>query len=263
MQRIIVITGSTRGIGYGLADAFLARDCAVMVSGRTTLNVEAAVQHLRSAHPGAAVDGIACDVTQYNQVDALWKTAEARFGRVDIWINNAGVAHNQMKPWELEPDALQAVIKTNVVGSMYGCRVAMQSMLAQGGGAIYNLEGLGADGRKVTGLAFYGSTKAAIHYFTQALAAEAKGTPVIIGALAPGMVATDMITMQYQNQPEAWERDRRIFNIIGDTLENVAPWLVERMLQNRQNGVRLAYTSGGKMMWRFLSSPFIKRKVFE
>ena len=86
---------------------------------------------------------------------------------------------------------------------IYGSQVAIRGMLTQGFGAIYNMEGMGSDGRTHDGLALYGTTKYALKYFTDALVLETKETPLIVGALRPGMVITEMVTDQYAGQPAA------------------------------------------------------------
>jgi NAD(P)-dependent dehydrogenase (short-subunit alcohol dehydrogenase family) len=155
------------------------------------------------------------------------------------------------------------VIATNVLGTIFGAQVAFRGMQAQGHGAIYNMEGMGSDGRMHAGLTFYGTTKSAIHYFTKSLALEAKDSPVIIGGLRPGMVATDMIRDRYKDRPEDWERAKSIFNIIAERVETVTPWLAEQMLINRKNDVILSYSSPWKLLRKFASSPFVKRQVFD
>ena len=100
-MKTVVITGSTRGLGYGLADSFLALGCAVVVSGRTPAGVEKAVAELSAKHEADRVFGHPCDVTDFEQVQALWDTAKAHFDKIDIWINNAGIGNSQMNFWEL------------------------------------------------------------------------------------------------------------------------------------------------------------------
>jgi len=258
----IVVTGSTRGIGRGLAEAFLSRECTVTVSGRSTESVEKAVASLGSEFEAERIFGAACDVTIPEQVQALWDQSVQKFGKVDIWINNAGTSGEQGLAWELSPEEAKVPIETNILGSIFGAQVAMRGMLAQGFGAIYNMEGMGSDGRKHSGLTFYGTSKYAVHYFTESLAIEAKESPVIIGALRPGMVITDMIVDRYEDRPEEWERVKKIFSIIADRVENVSPWLATKMLANQKNGAILAYSSSLKLMWRFASQPFTKRNLF-
>ncbi len=261
-MKTIVITGSTRGLGYGLADAFLARGCNVTVSGRTQEKVGEAVTRLAAKHGAERVHGQPCDVTQFEQVQALWDAARAHWGQIDIWINNAGVAHAQTDFWDESAEEIAAVVETNVIGAMYGARVALRGMLEQGFGSLYNVEGLGSDGRRVEGLTLYGSTKHSLKYLTDALVKETQATPVLVGALRPGMLVTDLLTQQYQDRPEDWERAKRIFNILADRVETVAPWFAERIVANTRSGARFKWLSTGKLMGRFLTAPFHKRDLW-
>ena len=127
-MKTVIITGSTRGIGFGLADHFLRRGCAVVVSGRTQPGVDQAVSTLLVKHDTRQVFGVPCEVTEFAQVQALWEAAKAHFGQVDIWVNNAGVSRPQRNVWENPPEDLQAVITTNVLGTLYGSKVAITSM---------------------------------------------------------------------------------------------------------------------------------------
>jgi len=258
----IVVTGSTRGIGNGLVKAFLSRGCSVTVSGRSNEAVEKAVIGLRSEFEAEHILGVACNVIVPEQVQVLWDQSVQKFGKVDIWINNAGASGEQGLVWELSPEEAKVPIQTNILGTIYGAQVAVRGMLAQGFGAIYNMEGMGSDGRKHNGLTFYGTSKYAVHYFTESLAMEAKDSPVIIGALRPGMVITDMIVDRYENRPDEWKRAKKIFSIIADRVENVSPWLAAQVLENQKTGAILAYSSSLKLMWRFASQPFVKRNLF-
>jgi len=262
MTRSIVITGSTRGIGYNLAQAFLERGCTVTVSGRTQAAVDEAATKLASHHGNERVFGYPCDVTDYAQVQSLWEAVKSHFDRIDIWINNAGIAHPMMNFWEHSPQQLEEVVDTNVIGTMYGSKVALTGMLAQGYGALYNLEGFGANGRSMQGLTLYGSTKASLHFLDRSLATETRGTTVIAGAVAPGMVITDMITRQFEGRAEELEKSKRILNIIAERAETVAPVLAERILANQKNGVTIAYSSPARMLVKFLTAPFNKRDLF-
>jgi len=262
-MKIIVVTGSTRGIGYGLADSFLALGCAVTVSGRTPEAVEKAVAELSAKYEAERVFGHPCDVTDFEQVQALWDAARTRLGKIDIWVNNAGLGYPQMDFWQIPPERIQAVVSTNVIGAMYGAKVALRGMLEQGSGGIYSLEGLGSDGRKVKGLTLYATTKAALRYLDESLAQETKETPVLVGALRPGMVLTDLVMKQYEDRPEELEKVKRIFNIITDRVETVTPWLARQMLANDKNGVCISWLPWWKVTARFLTAPFRKRDLFE
>ncbi len=261
-MKSIVITGSTRGIGFGLAESFLARDCAVMVSGRNREGVDNAVNELRSRFPEDRVFGHPCDVRDPEQLQALWDEAMSRFGKIDIWINNAGLSGPQMMIWELAPEQVQEVVDTNILGVIFGSQIAVRGMLDQGYGSLYNMEGMGGDGRMHEGLIPYGMTKYGVNYFTRGLVKETKGTSLIIGSIRPGMVITSFVTDQYEDRPEEYEKVKRIFNIIANRVEDVAPWLAENILENDKSGKYITYMSRWKLLFRFLSAPFSKRDIF-
>jgi NAD(P)-dependent dehydrogenase (short-subunit alcohol dehydrogenase family) len=259
----VVITGSTRGLGYGLAKSFLQEECSVIISGRSEESTASVAEQLSREYGAGRVYGLACEVTEPKQVEALWAGSAGKFGRIDIWVNNAGHAGEMAMVWERPAGEVQSVIDTNLVGTILGSQVAMRGMKTQGGGAIYNMEGMGSDGRKHAGLTLYGTTKYAVHYFTESLAMEAKDSGILVGSLRPGMVATDMIRNRYKDRPEEWERAKRIFNIIAEPVDRVTPWLAREMLANRRNGVILSYSSTWKLFWKFLRSPFVKKNAFD
>jgi NAD(P)-dependent dehydrogenase (short-subunit alcohol dehydrogenase family) len=251
-MKIVVVTGSTRGIGFGLAKEFLRRGCGVVISSRNAENVGLAAAGLASEFGVELVFGQPSNVTQFDSVQALWDASVKHFGTVDIWINNAGISHRQADLTAIPPEDLQAVVDTNLLGAIYGARVAMRGMRERGSGAIYNLEGLGSDGRRMQGLHLYGLTKYAVAYLTDALADEAKVSGVIVGAIRPGMVLTELITAQYTGREEDWRRLRKMFRIIAADVEDVAPWVAERVLANRRNGIRIQYGGIWRMMVRSL-----------
>ncbi len=259
----IVITGSTRGIGFALAQAFLKLDCAVMISGRTPDTVEEAVARLSENAPAGRISGFACDVQEIAQVQALWQAAVNRFDHVDIWINNAGLSGTPAPAWQQSPEAARQVVQTNLLGSMYGAIVAVQGMVSQGYGTLYNMEGMGSDGRKHAGLAYYGTTKYALHYYTECLAAETRGTPVIVGVLRPGMVATGLLTEPYKDRPEEWQRVKKVFNLLAEKPAPVAEWLAVQILANKRSGVTLSYMTTGRLLVRMLRGLVEKRELFD
>ncbi|HEY5668987.1 MAG TPA: SDR family oxidoreductase [Anaerolineales bacterium] len=258
----VVITGSTRGLGFGLADAFLELGCSVTVSGRMQSSVAAAVGKLNEKHDGSRISGCACDVRHLEQIRALWDASIERFKQVDVWINNAGFSGPQLSAWKIPPDQAQDIIQTNLLGVIYGSMVSIQGMLGQGYGSLYNMEGMGSDGRKHNGLALYGTTKYGVHYFTECLVNETQGTPLVVGSIRPGMLITDMILKQYEDGSPDWERAKRVFNLLADRVETVAPWLAAQILANQRSGACIRWLTKGKLMRRMLFSPFQKRDLF-
>jgi NAD(P)-dependent dehydrogenase (short-subunit alcohol dehydrogenase family) len=258
----IVITGSTSGIGLGLADCFLAVGCKVMLSGRDPSKLDSAYQQLAQKHGADRVSRHLCNVADYGQLEGLWDAAAAQFGSIDIWINNAGIGHGETDFADFGVDQVKTIVEINVTGAIWGSMVALKGMLRQGSGAIYNMEGLGSDGRVVKGMAIYATTKAAISYLTKSLAVETRGTPVLTGAIRPGMVVTKLITDQFKDDPEGWRRNEKIFNILSDRVEVVTPWLAQKILRNRKHGAVISWLSSFKIMLRFMAAPFHKRNVY-
>lgn len=257
---VVVITGSTRGIGFGLAHEFARRGCMVVVSGRTAEKSAQAAALLAAEFDANRVLGFACEVSAFGQVQALWDAAVARFGRVDIWINNAGISHPPAGVDRIEPEAMRAIVATNVLGAVNGAAVALRGMRAQGSGAIYNLEGLGSDGRRMRGLALYGMTKRALAYLTDSLADEVKGSGIIAGAIRPGMVMTDLITSQYAGREAEWRKVQRMFRIIASPVEEVVPWVAARVLANRRNRARIQYGGMLRILGRMIAVTFGRKK---
>ena len=263
MPKRIVITGSTRGIGRGLAEEFLARGCRVAVSGRSAATVAEAVAELGAAHDPDRVTGVACDVTDPDRVRALWDGAAGAFGGVDIWINNAGVSIGREPLWEQSDEDLALVVTANLTGTLFGLKVPIAAMLAQGHGQVWLTEGFGSDGATQPGMAAYGATKRAVRYLRKALLRDLADTPVQVGTLSPGIVVTDLLTGDYDLASEEWARARRIFNILGDRVETVTPWLAEHVLAADKPGSHVAWLTRRKAFARFMLATFRKRDLFD
>jgi short-subunit dehydrogenase len=135
-------------------------------------------------------------------------------------------------------------------------------MYKQGGGKIFNMEGFGSNGQIRPTTSVYGSTKYALRYFTKAVAAELKDTPIKMCYLSPGIVLTDMLVPPPERRDEGWEQVKKILNILADTVETVTPFLVEGMLKADKNGDAVRWLTRRKVMWRFFKSRFSKRDIF-
>ena len=153
-------------------------------------------------------------------------------------------------------------IRYNLKGLIFGSQIAVQRMLEQGHGHIYNMEGFGSTGRKQAGLSLYGTSKAAVHYFSNALTAETRDTPVKVSTLSPGMVITDMLLEQYEDDPQGLEDAKKIFNILADKVETVTPWLVDQVLNNDKSGENIRWLTNIKLMTRFATARFNQRDLF-
>jgi len=258
----VVITGSTRGIGRGMAVEFLRRGHDVVVSSRGQAAVDETAAALRADWPDRRVVGQACDVGDFGQVQELWDAAVDELGSVDIWINNAGRDGVKAPFFAVPPEDYALTVQTNLVGLMNGCRVAIPGMYRQGSGRIFNMEGFGSNGQVRPAVAPYGSTKYAVKYLTKALALELKDTPVKMCYLSPGIVVTDLLVPPPDQRGERWEKSKKILNILADTVETVTPWLVDGVLAADRNGAAVRWLTPAKVRWRFLASLFRKRDVF-
>lgn len=260
-MKTVVITGSTRGIGRGLAQAFLERGCNVVISGRSEDVVAKALRPLVAQFPDR-VAGHACDITAVDQIQALWDSAKNSFGKVDVWINNAGMSIHRGPLHEADPAAIEAIVATNLSGVLLANRVVIAAMLKQGSGQVWNMEGFGSNGATQVGMASYGATKRAINYLNKAMQKELKGSPVQVCTLSPGIVVTDLLVGDYEAGSEAWEKAKRIFNILGDTVETVTPWLADQVLASNKPGAKVAWLTNGKAFGRFMTAGFRKRDLF-
>jgi len=257
-----VITGSTKGIGLGMAREFLKKGCGVAISARNAERLDRQVKQLGEEFGRDRVAGSPCDVTVVSQVRTLWETAQQHFGTVDIWVNNAGITNPTKLLWEQDTADIAPVISTNITGVIYGSLVALQGMQGQGGGQIYNMEGFGSGDMMRPGMTVYGTTKRATRYFTESLAEEAKGTPVLIGTLGPGMVVTDFMLDDLRQMPEQQrEQTRTIYNILADRVETVTPFLVEEILKNNEPGAKIDWLTPEKANERFESEEYLTRDL--
>ncbi len=257
-MKSVVITGSTRGLGLGLAREFLARGCKVMVSGRSERTVDAVVAELS---PAESVRGLSCEISDASDVKRLWDEARQAFGRVDMWINNAGTSTRSLLGDATASD-IERVIQVNLTGLLLASSVALRGMQAQGGGQIWNMEGFGSGGQTAPGMSVYGASKRAVSYLNKALSKECQDSPVQVCALSPGIVVTDLLKGDYDHDSPEWQSAKRIFNILGDTVDTVAPFLVDGVLRANKNGARVVWLTRRKAFLRFLTGAFNKRDLF-
>ena len=120
-EKVVVITGSTRGIGRAIAEECARRGATVVVSSRSADAVDATVGALAalSPHGATAISGIPADVSRYDDVVALRDHAIATHGRIDVWLNNAGVSNGYRPLDEESPEEIEALIAINLLGHMY------------------------------------------------------------------------------------------------------------------------------------------------
>jgi len=259
-SKVVVITGSTQGLGFGYAQAFLQRGHHVVVSGRTQSGVDAAIDRLEAdavVGAGAAI-GQACEVSDLAQVQALWDFAVRSFGPVDIWLHNAGYARTGVSFAATTPEEIAAMVRANVIGSMNSAQVAVAGMSAQpqGGKLFLTLGGGGATGRVVPGMAVYSTTKRAVRYFADSLVKErrkAGDDRVLVGTISPGVNITEGLLREMRALPRT-ERAKalRQLEFIGEHVSTTTPWIVERILAATKQGEDITWLTTGKLLGRGL-----------
>ncbi|WP_337879443.1 SDR family oxidoreductase [Rheinheimera sp.] len=261
-MKTVIITGSTRGIGKGLAENFLKQGCKVVITGRSQPQVDEVVGQFGRMFSPTQVTGLACDVTSYQQLQAVWDHAVSAFGGVDIWINNAGISLPRKPLEQQDPAAVHSIIATNLGGVALASSVALKGMKAQNYGQVWNMEGFGSNDATQPGMTIYGATKRAVTYLNKSLQKEVKGTAVQVNTLSPGIVVTDLLVGDYDTSSAEWQKVKKIFNILGDKVETVTPWLVDGILATNKTGAKVAWLTGGKAFVRFMTAGFNKRDLF-
>jgi NAD(P)-dependent dehydrogenase (short-subunit alcohol dehydrogenase family) len=184
--RVALITGGTSGIGLATAQLFVQEGAAVIITGRRAEHGQAAEAALRN-HGEALF--IACDVRDANQCEAAVNAALARFGRIDILFNNAGIVP-MGTILETNLDVWRDAWETNVSGTYIMSRLVLPGMIAQGGGVIVNnASDWGVSGGQ--GAAAYATTKGAVVQFTRSLAIDHGRQGVRVNAVCPGDTVVD------------------------------------------------------------------------
>lgn len=264
-MKTVVITGSARGLGFNMARFFRENNFNVVISDLKEENLIQAERELEKIESKGSVYHKVCNVSKLNEIEELMNSAIAEFETVDIWINNAGVNQPQKAVWELSENEINTIIDVDLKGAIYGSKVAMEEMSKNHKGAIYNIEGYGSNDAHMLGLNMYGTSKRAVTYFTESLAQEAqeKNTGVIVGKLSPGIMITEFTTHSLVNDSiELSEKTKKVYNILGDTPETVGKFLVNEMIKNTKNNVKINWLTNQKAFLRFLTAGFNKRNFF-
>ena len=187
--KVVVVTGSTRGIGRSIAVACARNGATVVISSRTPEAVALTVTELAAA--GTIASGLAANVGHFEEVEALRDHALAAHGHIDVWVSNAGVSNGYRYLDDESAQEMHDLITVNLLGQLYGAK-AMLPYFREHGGYLMNLCGRGWKGGATPYTTAYGASKAASASLTRSLAAENKDCPNLsINAFTPGMVDTD------------------------------------------------------------------------
>ncbi|MGE5326923.1 MAG: SDR family oxidoreductase [Deltaproteobacteria bacterium] len=186
-EKIAVVTGGTRGIGFEIARALVNEGARVFICGRDSATLKTALGKLRKIAKHAA-DGIVADVGRYEECRMVVHGAAERFGGLDILVNNAGIG--TFKPVDqLTPEEWDALIATNLSGPFYCCREAIPFMRRRGGGYIFNISSL-AGINPFAGGSAYNASKFGLNGFSEAVMQDVRYDGIRVSYIMPGSVDT-------------------------------------------------------------------------
>ncbi len=199
-EKVAVVTGGTRGIGYSIAEALLAEGAKVYICGRDGSVLKSALERL-SASAKDRIAGSVADMRRYDDCRKLIHAAAVRFGGLDILVNNAGVGI--FKPVDqLTPEEWSSIIETNLSGVFYCCREAIPLMRKRGGGYIFNISSL-AGVNAFAGGSAYNASKFGLNGFSEAMMQDVRYDGIRVSYIMPGSVDTEFNHAPQFRSPEA------------------------------------------------------------
>jgi NAD(P)-dependent dehydrogenase (short-subunit alcohol dehydrogenase family) len=219
--QVAVITGASRGLGAGLAERFLERGLRVAACAR--------------AQPALAGDAerlltVAADVTDSAAMARLCEAAVERFGRIDLWINNAGLLAPIGPLRDNDPAAFAHHIEVNVVGVFNGSQAFIRHLRARGGeGVLLNISSGAARGA-YAGWSAYCAGKAAVDRMSESIALEETDSGLRVHAVAPGIIDTDMQAMIRDCSPEQFPRVQKFLDLKANDGFSSPAFVADRLL---------------------------------
>jgi len=191
-DKVAVVTGGSKGIGYGIAEEFVREGAKVVICSRNRTQGEAACEALKSL--GGEVVYTSCDVADLAQLESLVTTATDNFGRLDIYVANAGINDPDKTHYlDIAPEQYDKIMDVNLRGMFFGGQYAARQLVKQGeGGAIINISSVNAylalDSQMV-----YTTSKGAIQQLTKVQAVALAQHGIKVNAMAPGPIETDLM----------------------------------------------------------------------
>ena len=191
MDKVVIVTGGSRGIGFATVEAFLQEGATVVLCASRQETADKAVAKLQETYPKAKVEGIWPALDHYGDVKDAFDKVTEKYGRIDVLVNNAGISESTPFAAYTE-DTFDKVMDLNVKGTFNCSRVAAEVMEKQGSGVILNTSSMVNISGQPSGVA-YPTSKFAVNGFTLSLARELGPKGIRVNAVAPGITETDMM----------------------------------------------------------------------
>lgn len=185
-HKVALVTGAGGGIGTAIARCFAAQGASVLCSDRDLAAAEATVALITAA--GGTASAYRADVAQASECEAQVAQTTSRYGRIDIAVNNAGIAMHKLA-LDVDVEDWERVLRINLTGSFLTAKAAAQRMVEQGGGRIIQIGSIAGQRGHMGGIA-YGVSKAAVMQMCKVMAVELSAKGVMINAIAPGPIET-------------------------------------------------------------------------
>jgi len=209
-DKIVVITGASQGFGKALAQAFKQENAKVVISSHDKKNLELTARELFVEHFFA-------DVTSFEDVKKLGEYVIGKYGKIDFWINNAGIQIAPSLVEEVDIQKLRRLFNVNFFGYFYGCQVALSQMKKQNNGVIININSTaGLDGKP--GISAYVSSKFAIKGLTESIRKEVKDLDIKILGVFPGGMQTEIYKEKY---PDDLKEYMEVDTVVGKVMANL------------------------------------------
>jgi 3-oxoacyl-[acyl-carrier protein] reductase len=186
--KVAAVTGSTKGIGYAIAESLASEGAAVAICGRSQQTVDTAAKRL-SESTGSKISGLAVDVRDPGQVSEFFKLIDSTFGGLDILVNNAGLGIFAPVA-EITYEGWKETLETNLSGVFYCCKEGIPRLRQRGGGSIINISSL-AGKNPFAGGAAYNASKFGLNGFSEAMMLDHRRDHIRVTYVMPGSVDTD------------------------------------------------------------------------
>ena len=193
-DRVAIITGGARGIGYAAAERMLQSGAIVVL---WDVDREAATQAVASLSVFGPVSADHVELTDEHSVAVATEAVIRRHGKIDILVNNAGITGGNAKTWELEPDIWRRVVEVNLVGPYLTCRSVVPEMLKNGYGRIVNIASIaGKEGNP--NASHYSASKAGVIALTKSLGKELATSNILVNCITPAAARTEIFNQMKQ-----------------------------------------------------------------